>query len=177
MTGNRVKAGAGFTLIEVMFVLAIVTIASLGALSFRYYAALEARKAIVHATAARIAMLLCESWRGIEGAPDYDPTQFISTNLSIEKRTGPTEYYDYDDTDDYTPFNVLGTFKVTSSDTGYYPLLAWKDIDTNLRVLTVIVACPRPTNKSEYDSGYYVYVDRDQDAGDIVKLTTYVNTN
>ena len=64
MKDKQPKSSAGVTLIEVMAATVILTITVLGATGYRYYSALDARKAAKQSSGARIALLLCENWRG-----------------------------------------------------------------------------------------------------------------
>ena len=68
---KRSKSTAAFTIVEIMEAMVILLIAMIGASGYRYYAALDARKAAMQATAARIGLLLCESWRGVEGTETF----------------------------------------------------------------------------------------------------------
>ena len=68
MTVRRVKCEAGLTLIEAVISTAILPITILGASVFRYNPALCARKADLQVSAARIALLLCESRRAANNA-------------------------------------------------------------------------------------------------------------
>ena len=50
----------------------ILLIALIGTSTFRYAAALDGRRADAQTTAARAALLLCESWRGLNGDATLD---------------------------------------------------------------------------------------------------------
>ena len=60
MKSKKVKFKNAFTIIEAMIAIAILLIAILGTSAFRYHTALSARRADLHTTSARVAMLLCE---------------------------------------------------------------------------------------------------------------------
>ena len=79
------KSRAGITLIEVMAAIVIIAIAVLGASAYRYYATLDARKAVLQSTAARIALLLNENWRGrgYDHIADFDPVSHLSSDIAI----------------------------------------------------------------------------------------------
>ena len=71
MTVKRLKSAAGITLIEVMVTIVVISIAVVGAAGYRYHSALNARRANVQITAARIALLMLESWKGQGGYSGY----------------------------------------------------------------------------------------------------------
>jgi len=139
MAVKRPKFAAALTLIEVMAAIVVLAVAVLGASGYRYFAVLDARKADVQITAARIALLLCESWRGM---PDPDPNSFDPTqlanppDLTIETHhTGPVSEV-------LTDFELLGLYRITATDSGftYLAALSSKDISSRLRALNVVVA-------------------------------------
>ena len=105
-----------------MLATVILIIAILGASSFRYHAALGARKADLQATAARTALLLCESWRGVGDPNTFDPTQLTDagSTLAIESSYASFEVP--------AGFTVLGIYKVTTDGADYYAMLSWKDM-------------------------------------------------
>jgi prepilin-type N-terminal cleavage/methylation domain-containing protein len=70
---RRRKFFSGVTLIEMMVAMAIMIFASIGALSYQFYAARDAGIASAQMSAARIAMLLLEDWKSTGGSKDYDP--------------------------------------------------------------------------------------------------------
>jgi prepilin-type N-terminal cleavage/methylation domain-containing protein len=59
MKSKKVESKKAFTIIEVMIAIAIMLIAILGTSAFRYNTALSARRADLHTTSARVALLLC----------------------------------------------------------------------------------------------------------------------
>jgi len=66
-----------------MVTITILSVAVIGSLSFRYCAALDSRRAAKRVAAAQIAMLLCESWRAVEGIETYDPVAHLGTDLEL----------------------------------------------------------------------------------------------
>jgi len=157
MTVKRYKPTAGFTLVEVMAAMAILAIAVLGASAFRYHAALSARKADLQTTAARTALLLCESWRGTSDPNTFDPIQLATSDpnsaLAIE-----TIYEGPAVPADFTP---LGIYRITIDGVNYYAVLSWKDISQGLRALNVVVAWDPRGSQSELPDKLF-------------KLTTYI---
>jgi len=131
MTIKRSKSETGVTLIEVMVSIVILLVAVTGTFGYRYYAALDARRAAMRRTSARIGLLLCESWRGVKGDSTYDPITYLGSDLAITTSTGPAE------PNGFTP---LGSYTVVSNDATYYATMSWKDVSTGLRALNVVVA-------------------------------------
>jgi Tfp pilus assembly protein PilV len=127
---QRIQGQTGFALIETVISAAILLIAVIGASGFRYYTALEARKAAAQITAARIGLLLCESWRGLSGDEDYNPATHLSSTLTIDEGAGP------DEPEDFTP---LGSYAITLDGVNYYTTLSWKEETPGLRALNIIV--------------------------------------
>ena len=158
MTTKNFKHHKGLSLIGVMISIFILSVAVIGAAGYRYYAALDARKAATGITAARIATLLCESWRGVKGAETYDPAAHLGSDLAI---SGPITYEDFLLAGSYshshtlpTDLTVLGVYTVTSSNVDYDVILAWKDIATGLRALNVVVTWPlRERTAGAYGDG------------------------
>jgi hypothetical protein len=131
---NKMRYRRGVTLIGTMVAVAILLIALIGTSSFRYYAALDGRRANTQTAAARIALTLCESWQGVKGVQTYNPTVHLSSNLEITKSgTGPAK------PDDFT---LLGSYVVVLGyidSVNYNATLSWKDVQPGLRALNVIV--------------------------------------
>lgn len=137
MTVKRLKSADGFTLVEIMTTIVILSVVIIGASGYRYYAALDARKAAMQATASRIGVLLCESWRGVKGTTTYNPVTQFSTVLAISQN--PSFYVSgYKD----ESFTLLGIYTVSINDTDYCAILSWKDIATGLRALNVVIVWP-----------------------------------
>jgi len=113
----------GLTLIEVIVSLAIVAIALIGAVMYRYFSTSSARLADVHAGAGRVSLLILEGWKGAAGRLDYNPATDIGTyvlgsdDISITKVSGTNEYL----------------VKLTGgTDTSYYVTLNYDDdVDDN----------------------------------------------
>ena len=127
----------GLTLIEIVISLAIVAIALIGAMMYRYYSASSARLADVHAGAGRVGLLILEGWKGAAGRLDYNPSTDIGAyilandDISISEVSG---------TDEYLVELTGGT------DTSYYVTLDYDDdvdgdgtIDPGIRKLLIDV--------------------------------------
>ena len=161
MTAKRSRAASGFTIIEIMAATVILMVAVLGTSAFRYTAALGARRADAQTAAARIGLLLTESWRGASDPNTFDPMPLADgepgSALVIENS--------YVSLEAPAGFTVLGTYRITADDFGYDAVLSWKDVSGGgLRALNVIVAWDQRGSKSEYHS----YPDKS------FELTTYV---
>jgi prepilin-type N-terminal cleavage/methylation domain-containing protein len=65
---------AGLTLIEVMVVILIIAVAVIGAMRFRYYCVVDAKRADVQINAARVGAMLLETWKGMGGLSNYNPS-------------------------------------------------------------------------------------------------------
>ena len=131
MTARRLQHSKGVSLIEIMIAIAVIQVAIVGTSAYRYYSILDTHKATARITAARITLLFCENWRGVKGAEDYDPATYSDVGLTITTGSGP---------DAPEEFTSLGSYTVISNGFTYYATLSWKDVDTELRALNVIVA-------------------------------------
>ncbi len=133
-----IHARSGVTLISTLISIAIILTALIGTISFRYYATLDARKAAAQTTASRIALMLCENWRGINGDTDYDPVAYLGSNIKLTQSEGISE------PDDFT---LLGSYNIIPDEedddaegADYFVTLSWKDIQPGLRALNVVVS-------------------------------------
>lgn len=125
------RSGRGFSLVSVMIAIIIIIVALIGTSNFRYYSALDARKAEAKIAASRIGLMLCENWRGLGGLETYDPVAFLSPDLTITASSGPAEPGD---------FTLLGSYTVTVNNANFYITLSWKDVSTGLRALNIVVS-------------------------------------
>lgn len=150
----------GLTLIEVMLSILLLTVVVIGTSGYRYYSALDARRAIKHETAARIASLLNEGWRGIVvlGNDPYDPTilnglipDFVISTFGngLAVPTG------------FTLFNNTN-YKVVSGNATYYVTMSYQiaDIDSNdnlhdRMILNIQVAWPITAQEVSYTAEDY----------------------
>jgi hypothetical protein len=132
---GKIKCHRGVSLVSTMVAVAILLIALIGTSTFRYAAALDGRRADAHTTAARIALTLCESWRGVRGDLTYNPTVLLDSDLQVAAGQGPVKPED---------FTLLGSYTINFNDDAgvndYTATLSWKDIQPGLRALNVIVA-------------------------------------
>lgn len=132
---RKIRCRRGVSLVGTMVAVTILLIALIGTSTFRYAAALDGRKADAHATAARIALTLGESWRGVRGDLTYDPVAHLGTGLKVAAGEGPVKPKD---------FTLLGSYSVQFDDdagvNNYFATLSWKDVQPGLRALNVVVA-------------------------------------
>lgn len=160
MTTKRSKSSGGFTFTEIMGTITVLTVAVLGASAYRYHATLHTRKADLQTTAARMASLLCETWRGASDPNTFDPVAYFGTELAIESMTiqeGPATP---------TGFEALGTYRIIAEGVDYRAGLFWRDVSVGLRALSVIVVWEwDPVNHPLGPSKY---------ANQSFRLTTYV---
>ena len=172
MHPKQAKSRCAVTLIEVMAAIVIVAIAVIGASGYRYYSTLDVRRADFQNAAARIALLLCENWRGrgYDGTTNYDPVAHLtspdltSPDLTVETSgTGP----------DYASgFTPLGRYEITMDGVHYWAALSWDDdaATVGLRALNVVVAwAQRQTAPDDADAVAAAGGDR------TFRLTTYVS--
>jgi len=159
----------GFTLVEAMVAVAIITIGVLGSFGYKYHTTILSLKAAAQLKAAETAEMLCESWRGTKGSSTYDPTLYVSSSIISE--------IEIDDTDFShlalpTGFVPLGAYQVSLNGKNYYAVMAFKDIDTKLRALnTTIFYKPRQTSSYYSDDSLSSLLDAGNDS---FKLTTLV---
>ena len=128
---RKIRCRSGFSLVSIMIAMTILIAALIGTTNFRYYSALDARKAAAKITASRIGLMLCENWRGLGGTQTYDPVAYLSPDLTITASSGPAEPGD---------FTLLGSYTVAVNNANFYITLSWKDVSAGLRALNIIVS-------------------------------------
>ena len=157
---------SGSTLITSLIAITIILIAVIGTSNFRYYAAMDTRRATALTEASRISLLLCESWRGMNGDLSYDPITNLGSDLTIKSDNGPSAP---------SGFTSLGSYLIklgTSSDQNeyhisYYTTLSWRDIQTGLRALNVNVSW------AQHDSGKNGLAEADKSFSLTIYTLTY----
>jgi hypothetical protein len=142
-----------------MVAVAVLLIAVIGTSNFRYFATMDARKADLHTTAARIGLILTESWRGTRGDQAYSPVAHLASNLEISQSKTTVLEQPLD-------FTLLGSYTVVLEEVNYYTSLSWKDIKPGLRALNIVVAW------AQRDMGG----DSSEKLDKSFKLTTYTQT-
>lgn len=131
----------GVTLIEIIVAMTVIMVAILGAMGYRYYSVLHARKAKVQITAARVGSMLLENWKGTGGhsKPDdvFDPQVVGSESKLILVNSGAAGAL--------VPvgFSPFGVYAVVADGANYYAALSYRDDNiSELRELNVAVAWP-----------------------------------
>jgi len=160
MAFKQPKSRAGITLIEVMAAIVIIAIAVLGASGYRYYSALDAKRADMQSTAARIALLLSENWRGrgYDRTADFDPVSHLDSDIAIAVSSiGP----DYP-----SDFTLLERYEITVNDARFWAALSYSDGTTDLRTLNTVVAWENRPSSTDDTS---ITMDK------TFKLTTFVS--
>jgi Tfp pilus assembly protein PilV len=164
-SSRKKRAQRGVTLTGALVAVVVLLIALIGTSTFRYTAALDGRRANAQITAARVALLLCESWRGLKGDETHDPIQLAGGDFEVKAST----WDGHVTPDGYT---LLGNYEIVMDSTdadsfNYYATLSWKDVKAGLRALNVNVAWAR---RSESEQGA-------QDVDKSYALTVYTQTN
>jgi len=164
---RKVRCRRGVSLVGTMVAVAILLIALIGTSTFRYAAAFDGRKARAHTSAARVALALAESWRGIRGDVTLDPIQLSSPDMTVSAST----WAGHENPDDFT---LLGNYLVVLNNDdpdsiNYYVTMSWKDVQPGLRALNVSVAW---SQRGPTDAGSKVVEFVDKSFG----LTVYTQT-
>lgn len=144
---SKTRSHRGVTLLDTLVAVVILLIALIGTSTFRYTAALDARRADAQTTAARVALLLCESWRGLSGDATLDPIQLATGDFGVSASSWDGHV---------TPagFTLLGNYEIVM-DSGdpdglvYYATLSWNDAQPGLRALNVNVAWAQRSETAE----------------------------
>jgi hypothetical protein len=145
---------SGFSIIEATIALVILVIAIMGTIQFRYYSSLDVRRSNLHDSASRVALMLCESWRGLDGTLTFDPVEEFEPGVVVVATDGPGEP---------NGFTLLGKYSVFLENRPYYAALSYRDIDVDLRALNITVVWEqRGLDETELP-----------DADKIYQLTTY----
>ena len=147
MTVKRYNRFKGISLIEVMAAILVLSVVVIGTSGFRYHAALGNQKVIGQLTAARVGLLLSESWRGVKGDETFSPIDYLGSELAIANASAVT-------TDVPIDFTELGYYEIDIDGSQYLVTLSWNDISSGLRVLNVVVTwnhrnCPTGTTDIE----------------------------
>ena len=166
------KHAAGLTLIEIMVVVLIISVAVVGATSFRTYCVVDAKKADVQVNAARVGSMLLETWKGMGGFSSYDPSvefplSTYGSQFAITKTTtGVAEPSGF--TALASKFQVLDK----ANNVYYYVTLSYKPAVLSpsepLALNATIVRRP------DYTAGSVTMIDSSA-INHTLKMTTYVN--
>ena len=135
---RKIRARRGVTLVGTLVAVVVLLIALIGTSTLRYSAALHGRRADAQITAARVALMLCESWRGLDGDETHDPIQLAGGDFDVKK----SSWGGHVTPDGYT---LLGNYEIVMDSTNadsfnYYATLSWQDVKAGLRALNIDVA-------------------------------------
>ena len=119
----------GFSLLDIMMAIIILAVVIIGTINYRYYAVIQVENSMMQSSAARIGVMMVEGWRGIKGVGTYNPVTAM-TPASVTLSSGPAKPSD---------FTLLGSYLVQLTGRNYYVTLSYKDVDTRLRALNVVV--------------------------------------
>lgn len=130
MNAKHCKTVRGMTLIEAMITMVTLAVALIGGAHLRYYSALDARKADVQNSDARLGSLLLESWKGAGGHSDYLPEADFGSQLTIsEVDSGPAVIHG---------FTKVGNYHIECDRGNYFATLSYKEAtSTEARALNV----------------------------------------
>ncbi len=133
MKAIRKKQTAGLTLIEIMVSVVIIVVGVLGAAGYRYYCALDARKADIQITTARVGSMLLETWKATGGSSDFDPLTEFASELAITTNSVSLN--------ELSGYNSLPCYSINIDGSMYIAMLSYQDDATSgLRLLNVRVA-------------------------------------
>ena len=132
MKNENLRRFRGVTLIEAMLAIFVLVIAVLGASSYRYYSSLDNKRADMRATASRIGMLLCESWRGVKGDESFDPTVYSDAQLAMTEISVPNALVP-------GGFDSLGAYEIQTGNVNYYAVLSYDDVSDGLRAMNIVI--------------------------------------
>jgi len=134
----------GLALIDAMAATVIISIIVVGTAGFSYFATTDSRTAAMKISAARVGLLLVETWRGLDGSEFYDPVSSLGSAITIENSVGPAKPED---------FTTLGSYKLVLDGVNYYATLSWKDVSADLRALNIAVVRSDSTlEDADFDS-------------------------
>jgi type II secretory pathway pseudopilin PulG len=156
----------GITLVEIAVAMLIIVVAIIGAMGYRYYSVLDARKAKVQITAARLGSMLLENWKGTGGRSSpteaFDPhlLGYESALLMVGSGGGGTPVA--------AGFTSFGAYVMVADGANYYTTLAYRDdVVSGLRELNAYVAWPRKYPTGGFSSSDVTFQS--------VRFTTKVN--
>jgi len=141
---------SGSTLISSLIAVAIILVALIGTSNFRYHTSMDSRRATALTEASRIALLLCESWRGIQGDLDYNPITNLGADFTISSNEGPSCPDGFTKLGSYL-IQLDGNNDQEEYHISYYTTLSWQDIQPGLRDLNVNVSWAQRDNS---DGGF-----------------------
>lgn len=144
------KAGPhikGVTFVEVMVAVMVLMSAVLGAMLYQYYTAMDARKAMLHIKAARLAVTVLEGWKGAGSQIDFDPMNDLGNGHAAEyiDRLGITSGSPGSALSGMNNPETVGGYNITSEGVQYVVTLFYGDPDPDDNIpaaLTALVEWP-----------------------------------
>jgi type II secretory pathway pseudopilin PulG len=113
-----------FTLTEVMISILIVMVLVTGAMGYQYASTRDVKISEVQASAARIGMLLLESWKGRQGDTSFDPVDVLDSEMTIQTSLiGP----EVPDNAAGASLMKLGSYEIILNNVHYYATLSYDD--------------------------------------------------
>ena len=139
----------GFTLTEVMISILIVMILATGATGYQYASTRDVKISEVQATAARIGMLLLESWKGQQGDTSFDPKDTFDSEITIRNSSiGPA----VPDSSLGTPLMKLGSYEIILKNVHFYVTLSYDEASsTEPMLLNAAVTWRRDYGEGELE--------------------------
>lgn len=128
---------SAFSLIEVLVTIVLLLIVATGIWRFRYEATLHAERAQQITAAGRVANLICQSWKAVNGVNTYNPTQCNFDSSIVLAATSTTSLT----TNNLNGFTSLGQWTVQTPDAPYAAALFYQDDISvpGLRTLRVLL--------------------------------------
>ncbi|MCI0498832.1 MAG: hypothetical protein L0Y36_04000 [Planctomycetales bacterium] len=119
---HRLVCRPAFTLTEAMISILIVMVLATGAMGYQYFSARDVKHSEVQTSAAQIAMLLLESWKGAQGDAAFNPLNEFAGQLDIQTaEAGPSSPENMSG----IPLTPLGFYTVRMQGVHYYLTPAW----------------------------------------------------
>jgi prepilin-type N-terminal cleavage/methylation domain-containing protein len=112
----------GFSLTEVMISILIVMVLATGAMGYQYNSTRDVKISEVQASAARIAMLLLEGWKGQQGDMAFDPVVVFGDEMTIQTAPGPS----VPDNSSGIPLTLLDSYEVALRGVYYFVTLSYE---------------------------------------------------
>lgn len=125
--GRSSRQRRGFTLTEVMISIVIVMVLVTGAMGYQYASTRDVKVSEVQASAARLGILMLESWKGQQGETSFDPVDVFESQMTIQTSSvGP----EVPDGAIDSPLIKLGSYEIILKDITYYVTLSYDEAST-----------------------------------------------
>lgn len=118
----RRQTADGFSLVELVIAIAILMVLATGGLSYLYHSNLGAKKSEALATAARLASLLLNSWKGNGGGASFNPINAFEDQFTItDSPNGPPVAM----TGCTNTFTLLNNYHIVLGNINYYVSMSY----------------------------------------------------